>query len=251
MAKSQLDSATLIRTIRNTLAFHPQDQQIAPQSLRKRSRAVERSAGTIFITDLHGVIEYVNPAFENLTGQERDEVCGRTSRISKSSERAPEVYPEIRETILAGNSYRGIRGESKKEWRVVLRGREHLPGSGRLATGHAVPFEGRDLTERLRLEAQLLPSQKRDAMGNLAGGVAHDFNPVLTSITSCAELALDMAPKDAPLESKIQEILLAAPRAAELTHQWLAVSRKQPHGETNFLQKPCSLKQFSEDSFRS
>ena len=127
MAKSQLDSATLVRTIRNTLAFHPQDQQTAPQSLRKLSRAVEQSADTIFITDLHGVIEYVNPAFENLTGQDRDEVCGRTSRISKSSERAPEVYHEIWETILAGNSYRWIRGESKKEWRVVLRGREHLP----------------------------------------------------------------------------------------------------------------------------
>ena len=100
MAKSQLDSATLIRTIRNTLAFHPQDQQTAPQSLRKRSRAVERSTDTIFITDLHGVIEYGNPAFENLTGQERDEVCGRASRISKSSERAPEVYHKIRRRFL-------------------------------------------------------------------------------------------------------------------------------------------------------
>lgn len=49
-----------------------------------------------------------------------------------------------------------------------------------------------------------------DAMGNLAGGVAHDFNPLLTIITSYAELALDMVPKDTPLESKIQEILLAA-----------------------------------------
>jgi PAS domain S-box-containing protein len=112
VAKSQLDGATLVRTIRNTLAFHPQDQQTAPQSLRKLSRAVEQSADTIFVTDLHGVIEYVNPAFENLTGQDRDEVCGRTSRISKSSERAPEVYHEIWETILAGNSYRGIRGET-------------------------------------------------------------------------------------------------------------------------------------------
>jgi len=79
-------------------------------------------------------------------------------------------------------------------------------------------------------------------MGNLAAGVAHDFNPLLTSITSYAELALDMVPKDTPLESKIQEILLAAPRAAELTHPWLAVSRKQPHGETNFLQKTLLLK---------
>jgi hypothetical protein len=49
-----------------------------------------------------------------------------------------------------------------------------------------------------------------DAMGNLAGGVAHDFNPLLTIITSYAELALDMEPKDTPLESKIHEILLAA-----------------------------------------
>jgi PAS domain S-box-containing protein len=184
VAKSQLDGATLVRTIRNTLAFHPQDQETAPQSLRKLSRAVEQSADTIFITDLHGVMKYVNPAFENLAGQDRDEVCGRTSRISKSSERAPEVYHEVWETILAGNSYRWIRGESKKEWRVVLRGREHLSRSRRLATGHAVSFEGRDLTERLRLEAQLLPSQKMDAMGNLAGGVAHDFNPLLTIITS-------------------------------------------------------------------
>ena len=77
MAKSQLDGATLVRTIRNTLAFHAQDQQTAPQSLRKLSRAVEQSADTIFITALHGLIEYVNPAFENLTGQDRDEVCGR------------------------------------------------------------------------------------------------------------------------------------------------------------------------------
>ena len=67
----------------------------------------------------------------------------------------------------------------------------------------------------------------------------------MTIITSYAELALDMVPKDTPLASKIHEILLAAQRAAELTRQLLAVSRKQPHGETNFLQKPGSLKQFS------
>jgi hypothetical protein len=49
VAKSQLDGAILVRAIRNTLAFHPQDQQTAPQSLRKLSRAVEQSADTIFM----------------------------------------------------------------------------------------------------------------------------------------------------------------------------------------------------------
>jgi signal transduction histidine kinase/ActR/RegA family two-component response regulator len=87
---------------------------------------------------------------------------------------------------------------------------------------------GRDLTERLRLEAQLLQAQKMDAIGRLAGGVAHDFNNLLTIITSYSELALDAVPKNSPLETKIHEILLAARRAAELTRQLLAFSRKQP-----------------------
>ena len=100
----------------------------------------------------------------------------------------------------------------------------------REAAGQITHFtsNGRDLTERLRLEAQVLQSQKMDAIGNLAGGVAHDFNNLLTIITSYAELALDTVPRDSSLESKIQEILLAARRAAELTRQLLAFSRKQP-----------------------
>ena len=74
---------------------------------------------------------------------------------------------------------------------------------------------GRDLTERLRLEAQLLQAQKMDAVGRLAGGVAHDFNNLLTIITSYSELALDDIPEDSRLASRIQEVLLAAKRAAD------------------------------------
>ncbi len=64
--------------------------------------------------------------------------------------------------------------------------------------------------------------------GRLAGGVAHDFNNLLTIITSYSELALDDIPEDSRLASRIQEVLLAAKRAAELTRQLLAFSRKQP-----------------------
>ena len=88
---------------------------------------------------------------------------------------------------------------------------------------------GRDLTERLRLEAQLVQSQKMDVIGNLAGGVAHDFNNILTIITSYAELALDTVPHPSPLESKLQEILRAARRAAELTGNCSA-SAENSHG---------------------
>ncbi len=230
VAKSQLDDATLVRTIRNTLAMHSlqQEQQTAEQSLRKLSRAVEQSADTIMVTDLHGIIEYVNPAFEALTGYHHDEVCGRTPRILKSGEQGPEVYQEIWKTILVGNVYRGILVNRKKSGELYYVEETICPVRDSAAQITHFISNGRDLTERLRMEAQLLQSQKMDAIGNLAGGVAHDFNNILTIITSYAELALDAVLHNSPLESKIQEILLAARRAAELTRQLLAFSRKQP-----------------------
>jgi two-component system, cell cycle sensor histidine kinase and response regulator CckA len=230
VAKSQLDGATLVRTIRNTLSVHSmqQEQQSTEHSLRKLSRAVEQSADMIMITDLHGIIEYVNPAFEILTGYHRDEMCGKTPRILKSGEQGVETYQGIWKTILAGKAYRGILTNRKKNGELYYVEESICPV--RDAAGQITHFisNGRDLTERLRLEAKLLQSQKMDAIGNLAGGVAHDFNNLLTIITSYAELALDTVPQQSPLESKIQEILLAARRAAELTRQLLAFSRKQP-----------------------
>ena len=230
VAKSHLDGATLVRTIRSTLALHSlqQEQQSAEESLRKLSRAVEQSADTIIITDREGVIEYVNPAFQSLTGYSREEACGKTPHILKSGEQGPEVYREMWKTILSGRVYRGILVNRKKNGDLYYV--EESISPVRDSNGDITHFisNGRDLTDRLRLEAQLVQAQKMDAIGRLAGGVAHDFNNLLTIITSYAELALDGVPTEGPLESKLHEILQAARRAAELTRQLLAFSRKQP-----------------------
>jgi len=230
VAKSHLDGATLVRTMRNTVALHSlqQEQHSAEESLRKLSRAVEQSADSVVITDRYGVIEYVNPAFVALTGYSREEACGRTPRILKSGEQGPEIYQEMWKTILAGNVFRGILVNRKKNGDLNYVEESICPV--RDAEGQITHFisNGRDLTDRLRLEAQLLQAQKMDAIGRLAGGVAHDFNNLLTIITSYSELALDEVPKHSPLEAKLQEILQAAHRAAELTRQLLAFSRKQP-----------------------
>jgi two-component system, cell cycle sensor histidine kinase and response regulator CckA len=230
LVKSQLDGATLVRTIRNTLALHSlqQECQSTEQCLRKLSRAVEQSPDTVVITDHQGVIEYVNPAFETLTGYSREEACGRTPRILKSGEQGHETYQELWRTILSGNVFRGILVNRKKNGDLYYVEESICPV--RDVDGEITHFisNGRDLTDRLGLEAQLLQAQKMDAVGRLAGGVAHDFNNLLTIITSYSELALDAVPPNSPLESKIQEILQAARRAAELTRQLLAFSRKQP-----------------------
>ncbi len=230
VAKSQLDGASLVRSIRSTLALHSlqQEQQIAEELVRKLSRAVEQSADTVMITNRSGMIEYVNPAFETLTGYTRDEACGQTPRILKSGEQDAETYQELWKTILAGNAYRGILVNRKKNGEQYYVEESICPV--RDADGQITHFisNGRDLTDRLRLEAQLLQAQKMDAIGRLAGGVAHDFNNLLTIITSYSELAMDAVPQGSALESKLHEILSAARRAAELTRQLLAFSRRQP-----------------------
>ena len=85
----------------------------------------------------------------------------------------------------------------------------------------------RDVTERKRLEAELLSAQKLESLGRLAGGVAHDFNNLLTGITGYATLLLERANGDGELRRDLGEIVRAADRAAELTKQLLAFGRRQ------------------------
>jgi PAS domain S-box-containing protein len=94
-----------------------------------------------------------------------------------------------------------------------------------LADGVAVT--ARDVTERHRLEEELRHSQKMEAVGRLAGGIAHDFNNLLTAINGYSDLLLERVPEDHPLRSDLQEIHGAGERAAALTHQLLAFSRRQ------------------------
>jgi PAS domain S-box-containing protein len=227
--KSELDDGTLMCAIRSGLAIHSveKERDTAEELLRKLSSAVEQSADTVLITDREGKIEYVNPAFETLSGYSKEQLVGNTPRLLRSGEQSAETYQELWRTLLSGEVYRGIFVNRKKNGELYYAEESICPV--RNAAGEITHFiaNGRDLTERRRLEGQLVQAQKMDAIGRLAGGVAHDFNNLLTIITSYAELALDAVDKGSPLEAKVHEILLAAKRAAELTRQLLAFSRKQ------------------------
>jgi len=230
MERSQLNGVNLVRTIRCALSLHAtqQQQQLAEQSLRKLSCAVEQSADMIFITNSEGIIEYVNPAFEKLTGYSKEEVIGKSPAMLKSGQQPPAIYRELWETIRSGNIYRNMLVNRCKNGQLYYADESISPI--RDVEGQITHFvsNARDLTERLRIEAQLLQAQKMDAIGRLAGGVAHDFNNLLTIITSYAELALDSVVAGSATDLRIQEILSAAHRAADLTRQLLAFSRRQP-----------------------
>ena len=229
MDRSQLNGANLVRTIRCALNLHVMQQQreLAEQHLREFSCAVEHSSDTVIVANSLGIVEYVNPAFEKVMGYSQEEIAGRNQMILDSDLQVPLLYRELWEKIRSGEA-RELRVKRKKNGEAHYV--DERVSSIRNAEGEITHLvsNGRDLTERLRIEAELLQSQKMDAIGRLAGGVAHDFNNLLTIITSYSELALDSVVPGSTTQSRLREILSAARRAAELTRQLLAFGRKQP-----------------------
>jgi len=207
--------------------FAERQQLESEETLRKLSRAVEQSADTVIIMNRAGVMEYVNPAFETLTGYPRHELIGQTLAMLNSEQEGLELYLEMWNTVRSGNVFRGIVMNRKKNGETLIIEKALTPlrdGSG--AITHFIAT-GRDITERRKLESDLQQAQKMDAIGRLAGGVAHDFNNLLLVISAYAELMLDSLAGEDPLRRNVGEIMTASRRAADLTRQLLAFGRKQ------------------------
>jgi len=196
--------------------------------LLKLSRAVEQTAESVFITDLTGTIEYVNPAFEAMTGYTREEVIGKTPRILKSGQHNAELYANLWNTILSGRTFSGVLVNRRKNGELYYSEKTICPvKDGENNVTHFVSTE-RDITERKELEARFRQSQKMEAFGQLAAGVAHDFNNILTVIQGHASLLQTGQLSEPDQYHAMTEISRAADRATNLTRQLLTFSRRQP-----------------------
>jgi two-component system cell cycle sensor histidine kinase/response regulator CckA len=197
------------------------------ETMQKLRSSVEQSPDLVMITNSAGSLEYVNPAFEKLTGYTSAEVIGQTLGILKSDQQSGELYEEMWNTVLSGKVFHGTVMNRKKNGETFIIEKAITPM--RNPAGKITHFisTGRDITDQRKLESQLQQSQKMDAIGLLAGGVAHDFNNLLLVISAYAELVLDSLGAEDPSRTKIDEIIIATRRAAELTRQLLAFGRKQ------------------------
>jgi PAS domain S-box-containing protein len=189
--------------------------------------AIEQAGETVVVTNARGDIEYVNPAFELATGYTREEVRGRNPRILKSGAQSEAFYRDLWVTLLAGNTWHGRMVNKRKDGTLFTEKATISPV--RDAAGGIVRFVAvkRDITQDLDMEAQLFQSQKMEGIGRLAGGVAHDFNNLLSVILSYTGGAVEELPVGSVLREDLLEVKTAAERAAGLTRQLLAFSRKQ------------------------
>jgi PAS domain S-box-containing protein len=189
--------------------------------------AVEQSAETILITDASGTILYTNPAFENTSGYTREEALGQNPRILKSGKHDAEFYRRLWTVLGRGDVWAGRLINKKKDGTLYEEDATISPV--RDAEGKVVNYVAvkRDITHESELEAQLRQAQKMEAVGQLAGGVAHDFNNMLAVIRLNAELLLmDEEQHAAETREALKHVVEASERAANLTRQLLAFSRK-------------------------
>jgi len=202
--------------------------KLAEETLRKMARIIEQAAEVIAVADTEGRLEYVNPAFEKITGYAAAEAVGKNMRFLKSGEEPPpEFYSTIWKTVKGGDTWKGVFLNRKKNGAEYYEEAEIFPIRDK--SGAIVNYAkiARDITETRTLEAQLAQSQKLEAIGALAGGVAHDFNNLLTVINGNAEMALLKIDDKERLRHYIAAIQQTGERARNLTGQLLAFSRKQ------------------------
>lgn len=188
---------------------------------------IESAAEYIIVTDPNGNIQYVNPAFEKITGYKREEVIEENPRILKSGRHNQNFYRNLWDTIKSGRTWRGEFINRKKDGTIYYEEAVISPVFDKSGTITSFVAVKHDVTEKKNLEDQYMQAQKMEAIGRLAGGIADDFNNMLSVIMGYSEIILNKLAKNSETYSEIEEIYKAGLRSSELTAQLLAFARKQ------------------------
>ena len=189
--------------------------------------AIEQAGEMVVITDPQGTIQYVNPSFARTTGYTDREVIGQNINILKSGKQNRAFYEDLWATITSRKTWKGRIINKRKDGTFYD---EEMTISPVLdQTDEIINYVAvkHDITEHLQLESQFLQAQKMESVGRLAGGVAHDYNNMLTVIIGNTEMAINITKPEDPLFEFLEDILNAGRRSAEITRQLLAFASKQ------------------------
>ncbi|MGD9364704.1 MAG: PAS domain S-box protein [Desulfobacteraceae bacterium] len=203
-------------------------EQALRESEEKYRSLVETTSDWIWETDKKGTYTYSSPTVTDLLGYKPEEIIGKTPFDFMPSEEAKRVSGIFHRALSLQISFDSIENVNlhKNGSHVVMEtnGVPIFSGKGELLGYRGID---RNITARKSLENQLIQAQKMEAIGTLAGGVAHDFNNMLSIILGNTEMIMEALDKANPVVANLQEIQKAAEYSTDLTRQLLAFARKQ------------------------
>jgi len=218
-----------IKNIKGALAYEAEEHK---KDERMLTTLISNLPGMVYRcrNDENWTMEFLSDECENLTGYRPEDLIGN-SKIAYADLLRPEdrdrIWQEVQKAIETRGAfqldYRIKTSVGKEKW-VWEQGRGVYSDEGQLTALEGFII---DITENRKLKEQLFQAQKMEGLGRLAGGVAHDFNNLITVLLGNSELLLDEIQQDQSKIGKIQEIKNASKAASSLTKQLLAFSRKQ------------------------
>lgn len=229
------------------------EARFAQKNLQLFKTIIESLQEAVTIQDSTDTLVYINPACEELFGYTLEQLRKTGLRACYSPESLEVLKKRTIPRILGGQSWEGELSAvdaTGSVFPVSCLAEAVRDGKGKILFTFCFIRDIRDQKrteeEKKKLEAQLHHAQKMEAIGQLAGGVAHDFNNIITAITGYAHLLLMKMGKDDPLRHFAEQITASSERAVHVTSGLLAFSRKQsatpqPVSVNLLLKKVCNF----------
>ena len=199
----------------------------ATEEIRLQARLLDAVGEAVVAVDLDGKIVYWNKAAESLYGYPAEEARGRDLSVTAPGDTDRAQLTSAMKALSSGETWTGevtLQRRSGETFPARFTGTPFYDDDG---NAHGIITVTSDLTQRKELEGQVIQAQRLQAVGGLAGGVAHDLNNALTGIQGFTELILQDLPSTSDARGDLEEIREAANRAAGLVQQLLAFSRRQ------------------------